>query len=484
MKPRTSTISRPHRLTARNGPTSAKAALPAQTASVKERQAAGHALAKKTPLKEHGIWRHALRRHDPIDLLIEESKGRTKSLLPIRYGRMVANPFAFLRGSAGVMAADLSLTESTGVHVQACGDCHLANFGGFATPERRVIFDINDFDESSLAPWEWDVKRLAASFVSGLRINPLFDAEDARECARRAARSYRRWMARYAEMPILEAWYDSIAVDDMIEEFESVGAAKKWKKKLAQTSEVSAHQIEFGKLAVHAGRTTRIVDQPPLIFHVDDTREPKFRENVQKGFLRYKESLQHSVRQLLNRFEVVDVARKVVGVGSVGTACAIVLLESGNGDPLFLQVKEAGASVLERYCGAAPYKHHGERVVRAQRLMQSASDMFLGWLTGPAEDGSRNYYLRQLNDVKLKPEVELAVPHTAKLYARYCGRVLARAHCRSGDAVLLSAYMGDSDAFEEAIADFGVAYADQTERDHQALLAAVRAGRVEAQMGM
>ncbi|HTL16405.1 MAG TPA: DUF2252 family protein, partial [Patescibacteria group bacterium] len=204
-------------------------------------------------------------------------------------------------------------------------------------------------------------------------------------------------------------------------------------------------------------------------------------ENVQKGFLRYKESLQHSVQRLLDRYELVDVARKVVGVGSVGTICAIVLLESGNGDPLFLQVKEAGASVLERYCGAAPYEHHGERVVRAQWLMQSASDMFLGWLTGV---GHRSFYVRQLNDVKLKPQIELAVPHTAKLYARYCGQVLARAHCRSGDAVLLSAYMGDSDAFEEAIADFGVAYADQTERDHEALLASVRAGRVEAQMGM
>jgi uncharacterized protein (DUF2252 family) len=459
------------------------AAIPPQTAFIKERRAAGRALAKKTPLKEHGTWRPTLRKHDPIDLLMADSEGRTKSLLPIRYGRMLANPFAFLRGSAGVMAADLSLTKSTGVHLQACGDCHLSNFGGFATPERRVIFDINDFDESSLAPWEWDVKRLAASFVSGLRTNPLFDADDTRACARRAARSYRKWMARYAGMPILEAWYDSIEVDDMIDEFESEAGGKKWKKKLAKTSEVSAHQIEFGKLAVHTGRATRIVDQPPIIFHVDDTREPEFRQNVQKGFLRYKESLNHSVRQLLDRYEVVDVARKVVGVGSVGTMCAIVLLESGNGDPLFLQVKEAGASVLERYCGAAPYEHPGERVVRAQRLMQSASDMFLGWLTGSGE-GHPSFYVRQLNDVKLKPTVELAVPHTAKLFARYCGRVLARAHCRSGDAVLLSAYMGDSDAFEEAIADFAVAYADQTERDHQALMAAVRAGRVEAQMGV
>jgi uncharacterized protein (DUF2252 family) len=269
----------------------------------------------------------------------------------------------------------------------------------------------------------------------------------------------------------------------MLEEFGSVGSAKKWKKKLAKTSEVSAHQIEFAKLAVHTGRTTRIVDQPPMIFHVDDTREPEFRKNVQKSFLRYKESLQHSVRQLLDRYQLVDVARKVVGVGSVGTTCGILLLESGNGDPLFLQFKEAGASVLERYVGAAPYEHDGERVVRAQRLMQSASDMFLGWLTS-AGKGHRSFYIRQLSDVKLKPQVELAVPHTAKLYASYCGRVLARAHCRSGDAVLLSAYMGDSNAFEDAIADFAVAYADQTERDHQALLAAVRAGRVEAQMGM
>jgi uncharacterized protein (DUF2252 family) len=338
---------------------------------------------------------------------------------------------------------------------------------------------------SAASPWEWDVKRLAASFVSGLRTNALFDADDARDCARRAARSYRKWMARYAEMPILHAWYDSIEVDDMIEEFESEESpgAKKWRKKLAATREVSAHQIEFAKLAVHTGRTKRIVDQPPLIFHVDDTREPEFRQNVQKGFIRYNESVQPSVRQLLDRYQVVDVARKVVGVGSVGTTCAIVLLESGNGDPLFLQVKEAGASVLERYCGAAPYEHHGERVVRAQRLMQSASDMFLGWLTGAGE-GHRSFYVRQLNDVKLKPQVELAVPHTAKLYARYCGRVLARAHCRSGDAVVLSAYMDDTGAFEDAIADFAVAYADQTERDHQALLAAVRAGRVEAQFGM
>jgi uncharacterized protein (DUF2252 family) len=471
--------------TRRSGRTQTAAAVPMvpQTAPVKTRQAAGRALAKKTPLKAHGVWRREMRRQDPIALLIAESEGRTESLLPIRYGRMLANPFAFLRGSAGVMAADMSLTESTGVHVQACGDCHFANFGGFATPERRVVFDINDFDESSLAPWEWDVKRLAASFVSGLRTNPRFDADDGREVAWRAVRSYRKWMARYAEMPILEAWYDSIEVDHMIEKFGDVGGGKKWKKKLAATGAISTNQIEFAKLAVHTRRTTRIVDQPPLIFHVDDQREPEFRQNIEVGLHRYKESLSPSVRQLLDRFQVVDVARKVVGVGSVGTTCAVVLLESGNGNPLFLQVKEAGSSVLERYCGAAPYEHHGERVVRAQRTMQSASDMFLGWLTSTDQE-HHALYVRQLNDMKLKPRVELAVPRTAKLYARYCGRVLARAHCRTGDAVLLSAYMGKSDAFEDAIADFAVAYADQTERDHEALDAAVRGGRLQAQTGV
>jgi uncharacterized protein (DUF2252 family) len=457
--------------------------LPPQTASVKERQAAGRVLAKKTSLKEHAIWRAALRQHDPIDLLIANSKGRNENLVPIRYGRMLANPFAFLRGSAAVMAADLSLTESPGVRVQACGDCHFANFGGFATPERRVIFDINDFDETSLAPWEWDVKRLAASIISGARTNALFSTDDARECAWRAARSYRKWMARYAEMPVLEAWYDSIEVDDLLEDFEETELTKKTKKKLAAASSVSSHEVEFAKLAVKTRPAARIVDHPPMIFHVEEQGGHGFRKIVEKSFLRYKETLQPSVRLLLDRYELVDVAEKVVGVGSVGTNCGILLLQSGGGDPLFLQFKEAGPSVLAPYAGAGLYKHDGERVVRGQRLMQSASDMFLGWLTGTGEE-QRSFYIRQLSDVKLKPQVELAIPQNAKLYARYCGRALARAHCRSGDAILLSAYLGESDAFEEAVADFAVAYADQTERDHQALLAAVRAGRVEAQMEM
>jgi uncharacterized protein (DUF2252 family) len=457
--------------------------VPPQTAPVKERQAAGRSLAKQTPLKEHGIWKSASRKHDPVDLLIADSKGRTATLVPIRYGRMLANPFAFLRGSAAVMAADLSRTAATGVEVQACGDCHLANFGGFATPERRVVFDINDFDETSHAPWEWDVKRLAASFVSALRTNALFSAEDARECAWRAARSYRKWMARYAEMPFMKAWHDSIEVDAFIEEFEDeTAAAKKWRKKLAQTSTVSSHEVEFAKLAVRTRPAARIQDDPPMITHMDSEQGSGFRKTVEKSFRRYKESVSPEVRMLLDHYELVDVARKVVGVGSVGTVCGILLLQSGAGEPLFLQFKEASSSVLERYTGASPYAHDGERVVRGQRLMQSASDMFLGWLTGAGE--GRSFYIRQLNDVKLKPQPELATPPNAKVFARYSGRVLARAHCRSSDPVLLSAYLGDSEAFEDALADFAVAYADQTERDHQALAAAVRAGRVEARMGV
>jgi uncharacterized protein (DUF2252 family) len=453
------------------------ASVPLQTAAVRDRQAAGRALAKQTPLKEHATWRAGHRHHDPIDLLIESSQGRIEHLIPIRYGRMLANPFAFYRGSAAVMAADLSRTPASGVHVQACGDCHAINFGGFATPERRVVFDINDFDETSPAPWEWDVKRLVASFVLLGRYRN-FSLDDTRECAWRAARAYRKRMARYAEMPVLEAWYDSFDLDELLDAVGDSGAQKKQRKKLDEAAERSSHALEFEKLAVRSRPEPRIRDQPPLIYHVDDERGRHFRDDVAESFRRYKESVQPSVATLLNRYTLVDVAMKVVGVGSVGTLCAMILLMSGNGDPLFLQVKEARRSVLEPYAGASPIAHPGERVVRGQRLMQSASDMFLGWLTG-AGKGHPNLYVRQLSDVKIKPQIEVAIPSGTKVYARYTGMALARAHCRSADPVLLSAYMGDSEAFEDAMADFAAAYADQAERDHEAMVAAVRAGRIE-----
>jgi uncharacterized protein (DUF2252 family) len=388
-----------------------------------------------------------------------------------------------------VMAADLSQTPSTGVQVQACGDCHAVNFGGFATPERNIIFDINDFDETSPGPWEWDVKRLVASFVAIGRFRN-FSEEEGRQSAWRAARSYRKHMARYAEMPILEAWYSRINVDEFIEEIAEMKTRSKKSKEIAsshsekwskKTKEIaSSHQVEFEKLAVQAAGEARILDQPPLIYHFSAREETETRKVIEETFRRYKDTVAPEVRMLLDRYALVDIAAKVVGVGSVGTFCGILLLLSGSGDPLFLQFKEARQSVLEPYAGPGPYKHNGERIMRGQRLMQAASDMFLGWMTGAGE-AERTFYVRQLKDVKLKPMVEVAIPEGVELWARYCGHALARAHARSGDPVLLSAYMDDGPAFEDAMADFATAYADQTERDHEALAAAVRSGRVQAQ---
>ena len=455
--------------------------VPSQTASIKEREAAGRALRERTPLEEHAQWNPKQREYDPIDVLVENGKGRIEALLPIRYGRMLASPFAFLRGAAAIMAADLSHTPASGVHVQACGDCHAANFGGFATPERNVIFDINDFDETSPAPWEWDVKRLVASFVAVGRFRN-FSEDDTRKCARRAARSYRKHMAKYAQMPILEAWYSRIDVEDLLKESTAEmkqGGAREWTKKL-KDKEVSSHDLAYEKLAVEAGGIPRILDQPPLIYHVSADGRSKESALIEESFRRYKDNVAPEVRTLLDRYTMVDAAIKVVGVGSVGTFCGIILLMSGSGEPLFIQFKEARQSVLEPYAGASPYAHHGERIMRGQRLMQAASDMFLGWTTG-AGKAHRTFYLRQLKDVKLKPTIEIAIPEGTELWARYCGHALARAHARSGDAVLLSTYMGDDDTFEEAMADFGSAYADQTECDHEALASAVRSGRLRAE---
>jgi uncharacterized protein (DUF2252 family) len=455
--------------------------VPVQSASIPERDAAGRSLRAKYPLSEQGLWRSSFRQHDPIDLLIENSRGRIEALVPIRYGRMLASPFTFLRGSAAVMAGDLSTTLATGLHVQACGDCHLVNFGGFATPERRLIFDINDFDETSLAPWEWDVKRLVASFVVAGRDRQFAKAE-AQECAWRAARSYRKSMVRFAKIPILEAWYDRMDVDDLIKDTKPSAITKSVRKQLDKAAIASAHHREFAKLAQQIEPEPRIEDQPPLIYHFGPTEQQVFWTDIEDSLRRYKESLAPELQTLLDRFKLVDVAVKVVGVGSVGTFCGIGLLLSGAGDPLFLQFKEARQSVLEPYAGTSRYAHHGERVVRGQRLMQSASDMFLGWMTGTGKS-RRNFYVRQLKDAKIKPPVEVALPRGLQVYARYCGEALARAHVRSGDPVMLAAYMGNDDAFEDTMADFAVAYADQTDRDFEALVAAVRSGRLIAETG-
>lgn len=457
-----------------------KAPIPVQTHTlkVKERLARGKALRDIASRNAQQEWKPPADRADPVEMLIESSKGRIEELLPIRYGRMMVSPFTFYRGAAAIMANDLSHTPSTGLTLVADGDCHLLNFGGFATAERKVIFDINDFDEVSFAPWEWDLKRLVASFVVAGQSND-FDLADCKEAGWLAAQAYRERMAEYSGMPTLQVWNDSFDLENILENTPDKESKRFYTKRLIKATEQSAHEKEFAKLTFSTGDTPRIVDQPPLIFHYGDVRDKEFFQAGVETLKEYKKNINLGVSLLLSRFELVDVAFKVVGVGSVGTACGIILLMSGNGDPLFLQFKQARQSVLEPYCGANPFDHAGQRVVVGQRTMQAAGDMFLGWATSTGK-AKTQLYLRQLSDAKIKPIIETMKPINLKSYARLCGRVLARAHARSGDPVVLTGYMGKSTAFEDALADFGVAYAEQNERDHSALMGAIRSGRIVA----
>ncbi len=439
-----------------------------------ERRAMGKAIRERCSRISLGEWRAAGNRRDPIDLLIESSQGRIESLVPIRYGRMVASPFAFYRGAASIMASDLATTASTGIHLQVCGDCHLANFGGFATPERKLAFDINDFDETTVGPWEWDIKRLCASLVVASRANG-FAADDAREVAWRAASAYRDHISDYASMPLFDAWYDYIDLRDQIERSQDEEMKTLYTKSVRKATEHTAHTNEFAKLTVAGGIPARIKDEPPLIYHDNALMDEVSEEERTEAFANYRDSLSPERRIFLDRFDTVDTAVKVVGVGSVGTYCGVMLLLSGSGDPLFLQFKEARSSVLDPFVGENLYPHQGQRVVVGQRLMQSASDIFLGWTQGP----KRQFYVRQLRDAKISPQIELMSFRNLRRYGKVCAHALARAHVRSGDAVLLAAYLGSSDAFADAIASFSVAYADQSERDHGAMIKAARAGRID-----
>ena len=385
---------------------------------------------------------------------------------------MLASPFTFYRGSAGVMAADLASTPTTGVHVQACGDCHLLNFGGFATPERNIIFDINDFDETLPAPWEWDVKRLAASFVLAGRSNGLSDAK-ARQAAVTCVRNYRKRMAEYAAMDPLSVWYARITADDFLSGAPS--AVREDVRNRIRAAAGDGSDPDFPKLSEVVHGRLGIRDTPPLIFHHEVSRLPDFQTRLAEIFETYRETLAEDRRVLLDRYQLVDAAIKVVGIGSVGRRCWVVLLMSAANEPLILQVKEAAASVLEPFAGQSVYPHHGQRVVVGQRLSQPASDLFLGWLT--SKDGT-HYYVRRLRDAKIKPLVETMDAQRLDHYARRCGWALARAHAKVGDACTISAYLGSSDKFDDAVGAFSIAYADQTERDHAALKAAARRGRV------
>ena len=438
----------------------------------------GKKLRDKVPRQSHAAWKPPAGRPNPLQLMAQSNKGRLPELIPIRHGRMVRTPFTFYRGAALNMAADLAKTPATGIYVQACGDCHLLNFGGFATPERRLIFDLNDLDETLPAPWEWDVKRLAASFVLGCRNNG-FNKGEARDAVLSCVRSYRERMAEYSEMSVLEVWYSSIDTEDLLRMVKDKDAQHRAKKQFAAARARSVMEHDFPKLAATTGKSPTIRDSPPLIFHPGAAREEDLMVRVREAYAGYRESLQEDRRVLLDRFEPKDIAMKVVGVGSVGTFCAIMLLMASDTDPLFLQVKQARRSVLEDYAGKSVYANHGQRVVNGYRLMQPASDVFLGWTEGRQE---RHFFIRQLKDMKVSPMVEVYTPGPMAQFAGFCGWALARAHARSGGSAQISGYLGKSDVFDQAIADFAAAYADQDERDHAVFKRAVRSGKVEAVM--
>ena len=437
--------------------------------------AAGKKLRETCPRSSHAEWKAPGHRRDPVELMEASNAGRIPGLIPIRHGRMLRSPFTFYRGAALNMAADLAHTPVTGVRVQACGDAHLMNFGAFATPERRVIFDINDLDETLPAPWEWDVKRLAASIVLAGRSNGFSD-DVARDATLACVRSYREHMAEYSEMLTLDVWYASIGIEQLQEMTRDKNARQRHQKALAKARERSALEHDFPKLAAMAGKGPRIRDNPPLIYHPQDEAVEDLLTRARAAFAEYRESMQEDRRVLLDRFDFKDIAVKVVGVGSVGTMCAVMLMMASAEDPLFLQVKEARTSVLEPYAGASMHPNRGQRVVSGIRLMQSASDIFLGWTTGKSE---RHFYVRQLRDMKIGPQVELFTPGVLSQYAEFCAWTLARAHARSGSPAHISGYLGKGDAFDKAVTAFAIAYGDQTERDHQVLMKAARAGRIE-----
>jgi uncharacterized protein (DUF2252 family) len=446
--------------------------------SIIERQAHGKSYRNFVARADQAKWEPHSSRRDPLEILEESNKSRIQELVPIRYGRMLKSPFTFFRGSAAVMAADLATTPTTGIYVQACGDCHLLNFGAYATPERNMVCDINDFDETLPAPWEWDVKRLATSFVLACRSRG-FDPDVAFAASETVARSYREAMREFAEMPVLDVWYSKMdrdrflrGIKDKTFRQEALAYAQKQKQK-------ASTECLIPKFTVSENGHLRFKDVPPLVYHSEEQKSKEFHRIAQETFAAYKETLSEERRVLVDRFHLVDVAKKVVGIGSVGTYCGIMLLVASGTDRLILQIKEARESVLEPYAGHSLHKTHGQRVVVGQRLMQAHSDIFLGWTAGTGKY-QRSFYVRQLNDMKISLVPEVWTEERAVEVAESLGWVLARAHARSGDPAMISGYLGTKDTFEDAIAKFALAYADQTERDHKTLVAAVRSGKIEA----
>ena len=457
-----------------------------------ERVARGKAARNDTPRSSHGRWEPATNRPDPVALLEEQAVSRVPELVPLRYGRMMVSPFTFYRGGALLMASDLAATPRSGLNAQICGDAHLSNFGVFASPERQMMFDINDFDETLPGPWEWDVKRLAASFEIAGRDRGLKPA-DRRAVVLAGVAEYRIRMHEFAAARNLDVWYAHIPVDRIFKELEATATKKQQAKAKANAAKARTRDSmqAFTKLTHVVDGQRRIISDPPLIVPIEDLIPPGSGRDDIESELRelirsYRRTLETDRRELIESFEYVHFARKVVGVGSVGTRAWIaLLLGRDEQDPLFLQAKEAQESVLERFVGKSKYTNHGQRVVAGQRLMQASSDIFLGWQRVRGLDGKeRDFYLRQLRDWKGSADVDTMAVSLMAGYARVCAATLARAHARSGDRIAIASYLGNSDTFDRAIADFSAAYADQNERDYQALVDAVGSGRLEAQTGV
>ncbi|MGZ4333157.1 MAG: DUF2252 domain-containing protein [Gaiellaceae bacterium] len=457
--------------------------------SLDERAALGKAARTEVPRRVHGEWEPAPDRRDPIELLEEQGQSRVPELVPIRYGRMLESPFAFYRGAAGIMVADLGGVPRTRLNAQLCGDAHLSNFGGFAAPDRSLVFGVNDFDETLPGPFEWDLKRLVASFAVAGRERG-FPADVRAAINAYVVRSYRESMRSFAAMRTTDLWYARIGQEDVVALWEQATSKqqKRFEKNVAKARTKDSLKA-FAKLTEVVDGKPRIVSDPPLIVPLEELENPNnvdLHEGIRTLIRSYRRTLQGDRRRLLERFRYADAARKVVGVGSVGTRAFIVLMLGRDAeDPLFLQPKEAQASVLEPYLGKSQFANRGQRVGEGQRLMQSASDIFLGWIRTVGLDGvERDFYVRQLWDAKGSAVVEAMEPSAMELYAKLCARALAKAHARSGDPAAIASYLGTSDTFDRALAAFAEAYADQNERDYQALREAADSGRIVAETGL
>ena len=456
--------------------------------TAEERKAHGKAAREQAPRRAHGSWEPPPKRADPVGLLEHQAADRVPELVPLRYGRMAASPFAFLRGAAAIMAADLASTPRSGLVAQLCGDAHLANFGVFASPDRQLVFDLNDFDETLPGPWEWDLKRLVASVAVAGRDMGL-SGKERRAAVGAAAETYRKAMRRFAKMRNLDVWYARIEADEIVERMRATfdkRAVRRVEDDLAKARRKDSVRA-LDKLTERVDGVLRISSDPPVVVRISELM-PEVEASALDATLReivsaYKGSLRHDLHAVLDSYGYVDLARKVVGVGSVGTRAWIaLLLGRDDDDPLFLQVKEAQASVLQPHLGRSRYANEGRRVVEGQRRMQAASDILLGWVRAEGGDDGvrRDFYVRQLWDWKYSARIEAMQPRGLAAYAMLCGWTLARAHARTGDRIAIAAYLGRGDAFETALARFAEAYADQNERDHQALVKAIRSGRVTA----